>query len=205
MEIKEAYVSEVQERADLSGMDFLRGTRLIDIGCGDGRSLLRHGPWDYELVVGVDTCFELALKAKTTLRSCHFVVARGESLPFADGAFDRAVSDVSVPYMNIPEALREIGRVLAPGATLTLKLHSIRFAVDDLGRRIKTRSGKCVAGGLWTLINGLAFQFTGRCYRMPTSVSTWDSWQTVGSMKVALRKAGFTGRLEAPYLINAGK
>lgn len=205
METLATYVSEGKDRTEKSGIERTRGTRLIDIGCGDGKSLIMHGTWDYELVAGIDISFESVLKAKMILPGCHFVVARGESLPFADGAFDRAVSNVSAPYMNIPQALREINRVLAPGGTMTLKLHTFRFAVYDLWSRMKTRSGKCIAGGLWTLINGLAFHLTGRCYKLPASASTWDSWQTRRAMKAALRKAGFTGRIEMPYLVNARK
>ncbi|MGH9377133.1 MAG: class I SAM-dependent methyltransferase [Terriglobia bacterium] len=192
-------------QSEQPAIDLARGTRLIDIGCGDGKSLVRHGIGDYELVVGVDINLESILKAKMLLPSCHFVVARGESLPFADGAFDRAISNVSIPLMNIPEALREINRVLVSGGAATLKLHDFRFAVRDLWRRTKTRSPSSVAGGIWTVINGFAFHFIGRCFKMPASASTWDSWQSRSAMKAALRRAGFTGRIEAPYLINAGK
>lgn len=205
MEANRVYVVSEPEPAAPSKIGLSRGTRLLDVGCGDGLSLVRHGVWDYELVVGVDLNFESVLKAKTRLWNCNFVVARGESLPFVDGAFDRAVSNVSLPYMNIPEALEEIGRVLAPRGSLTLKLHSFRFAIGEMFRRIGTGSAKCIAGGLWALINGVAFRFTGRCLKMPASIAMWESWQAVSAMKAALKKAGFRGRFEAPYVINVVK
>ncbi|MGH9356924.1 MAG: hypothetical protein ACRD10_12405 [Terriglobia bacterium] len=55
------------------------------------------------------------------------------------------------------------------------------------------------------MVNGFALQFTGRCYKMPASTSGWDSWQSKSAMKAALRKAGFAGTIEAPFLINAAK
>lgn len=206
MEMQDVYASEEHDQArKLSSLDFARGTRLLDIGCGEGNSLLRHGTEDYELVVGVDIRFESILKAKMIFPDCHFVVARAKSLPFADGSFDRAISDVAVPYTDIPEALKDVSRVLASGGAATLQLHSLRFAASDLWRRAKVLSVNSLAGGVWTVINGFAFQFTGRCYKMPASRSGWDSWQSMSAMKAALRKAGFAGRIEAPFVINASK
>ncbi|MGH9376550.1 MAG: class I SAM-dependent methyltransferase [Terriglobia bacterium] len=192
-------------QAEQPAIDLARGTRLIDIGCGDGKSLVRHGIGDYELVVGVDINLESILKAKMTLPGCHFVIARGESLPFADGAFDRAISNVSITYMNVPKAIAEASRVLMFGGTATIQLHDFRFALRDLWRRTKTRSPRSMAGGIWTVFNGFAFHFIGRCFKMPASTATWDSWQSRSAMKAALRRAGFTGRIEMPYLINVGK
>ncbi|MGH9356923.1 MAG: class I SAM-dependent methyltransferase [Terriglobia bacterium] len=141
MEMQEVYASQEHEQAKInSATDFARGTRLLDIGCGQGNGLLRHGTEDYKFVVGVDIKFEPILKARITFPDCHFVVARAKALPFADGSFDRAISDAALPYTDITEALKDVSRVLAPGGTATLKLHSLRFATSDLWRRAKLLS-----------------------------------------------------------------
>jgi len=36
-------------------------------------------------------------------------------MPFADGSFDRVISAIALPYMNIQKALAEIHRILVPG------------------------------------------------------------------------------------------
>ena len=47
--------------------------------------------------------------------------ARAESLPFADGSFELAISTSVLHFVLHPEAaLREIGRVLAPGGAVVI-------------------------------------------------------------------------------------
>jgi ubiquinone/menaquinone biosynthesis C-methylase UbiE len=61
--------------------------------------------------------------ATATVRfpNCTCVHGAGKSLPFEDGSFDRVISAVALPYMNIQKTLAGIHRVLVPGGGLSLK------------------------------------------------------------------------------------
>lgn len=100
--------------------------RVLDVGCGTATlTLLAQRQVPEALVVGVDGDLEaLALaRAKasasgTRLRLC---AAFGQSLPFADGTFERAVSSLFFHHLTRPakkSVLGAIRRVLAPGGEL---------------------------------------------------------------------------------------
>jgi SAM-dependent methyltransferase len=86
--------------------DLTRGLRTVDVGCGEG--------WIEALnpeVVGVDFS-AVALERARENGAVHLVQASAEDLPFADGAFDLAVSLGSLEHFADPvAALREMGRV----------------------------------------------------------------------------------------------
>jgi ubiquinone/menaquinone biosynthesis C-methylase UbiE len=60
----------------------------------------------------------------------------GESLPFDAGSFDRVISAVALPYMNIQKALSEIHRILVPGGRISLSLHLPSFTMLNFGTRL---------------------------------------------------------------------
>lgn len=73
----------------------LEGSRVLDIGCGDGELTLRYAGWSAG-VIGVDPGFSgvqhaLTLRAEVLSKQVHFAVARGEGLPFPNEYFDLAV------------------------------------------------------------------------------------------------------------------
>ena len=98
----------------------LRGKRLLDVGCGlgyDSLEFIRRG-------VRV-TATDISASAVALARR-HFAIAgvRAEALdvasaldlPYGDGAFDAVWSDGVLYYTgDMPQALREIWRVLRPG------------------------------------------------------------------------------------------
>jgi ubiquinone/menaquinone biosynthesis C-methylase UbiE len=77
------------------GPALLRGKRVLDLGCGDGRLALgaaRHAA----SVVGLDPDAELIADAtrrarEQGLRNVRFEVGAGQKLPFKDGAFDLVI------------------------------------------------------------------------------------------------------------------
>jgi ubiquinone/menaquinone biosynthesis C-methylase UbiE len=94
--------------------------RVLDIGCGTGRLLrLMARRFPQATLVGADpSAGMLAIAAGGPGR---FVRATAEHLPFRDGSFELVVSTASCRHWDNPfAALHEIGRVLAPGATLCI-------------------------------------------------------------------------------------
>jgi ubiquinone/menaquinone biosynthesis C-methylase UbiE len=74
------------------GPALVRGKRVLDLGCGDGRLALGVAPYAKD-VVGLDPDAELIGMAKSRARKAdlhntHFEVGAGQSLPFPDAWFD---------------------------------------------------------------------------------------------------------------------
>jgi SAM-dependent methyltransferase len=94
--------------------------RVLDIGCGSGWATRLLA--DYASngrVTGIDISdemVELARESSESHANVDYEVASAEKLPFADSEFTHAFSMESLYYYrNIPQALREIQRVLKPG------------------------------------------------------------------------------------------
>ena len=84
-------VAEV-ELGHWGGPALVRGKRVLDLGCGDGRLVLGVAPFAKE-VTGIDPDAQLiadaAVRARDAgLRNAHFEVGAGQSLPFKNGAFE---------------------------------------------------------------------------------------------------------------------
>jgi SAM-dependent methyltransferase len=114
-----------------------RPTRLLDIGCGSGQLLLEAARRHPEgKLAGVDlspNMLELA-RAKFPTGQADLRLASSEALPFADGAFDMAVSTVSMHHWGMDEvALREIHRVLGPRGAFLLAVPVVRGPLDPRG------------------------------------------------------------------------
>jgi SAM-dependent methyltransferase len=108
-----AFVAE-RER-ELCAAAFLPlGTRILDLGCGEGATLFHLG--EPEGAVGVDLFEDKIALARKALPRCRFVAASALDLPFEAASFDHVlVRDV---IHHIPEPARlvaEVRRVLAPG------------------------------------------------------------------------------------------
>jgi 2-polyprenyl-6-hydroxyphenyl methylase/3-demethylubiquinone-9 3-methyltransferase len=96
----------------------LEGRRVLDAGCGGGlvaRELAAAGAE----VVGVDRSLGSLGVARRAVGG-HFCPAQGrlERLPFAAGSFDAVVAaDVLEHLPDLPAAVTELARVLAPGGS----------------------------------------------------------------------------------------
>lgn len=106
--------------------------RVLDVGCGTGRLAARLGEApSVRTVVGLDFSAGMLEQARARLGSAEAaVLVRGDAtrLPFADAAFDAAVSTEAFHWFpDQAAALAEIHRVLRPGGRLLLALVSPPF------------------------------------------------------------------------------
>lgn len=96
------------------------GCRVLEVGCGGGALLARLEREGYE-ATGVDVLEEAVEAAAKMVKSCEVVQADAGALPFEDGSFERLVSHHLVEHLeDLPAALAEWKRVLAPGAIMAL-------------------------------------------------------------------------------------
>lgn len=110
-------------------------SRVLDVACGSGAAGQALLDADDSLrVIGVD--FAL-LPAHRDPRIEILSGTRMERLPFADRSFDAAISQFGFEYGCIEDAARELGRVLMPGAPISLLVHHSEapIATDSLVHR----------------------------------------------------------------------
>jgi SAM-dependent methyltransferase len=117
--------------------DFLRPAqtdRVIDLGCGSGRTLLWNRDWGAQ-AVGIDISPFFSEDAR---RGVDLLLGDLRRLPFADGTFTKAFSLDVLEHLS-PEALRgmlkEASRVLARGGELFVYTHVRKNARIAVGLR----------------------------------------------------------------------
>src|SRR5947208_687671 len=98
--------------------------RVLDIGCGAGQILI-VAEMGAARKVGIDLDFEALRLGKQLSRDIDLVSATGEALPFRDNTYDLVISRVALPYMHIPNVVREAGRVLASDGHVWFVLHPV--------------------------------------------------------------------------------
>jgi SAM-dependent methyltransferase len=100
--------------------DLRPGMRALDVGCGPGALTAalaaRLGPAN---VRAAEPSQPFAEACRARLPGIEVVVAEAEALPFADDAFDAALSQLVVNFMADAElGVREMARVTRPGGTV---------------------------------------------------------------------------------------
>jgi len=114
------------------------GRATIEIGCGEGRvarDLAARG----HSVTAVDASPTLLRAAAEAHNEGRYLLADAAALPFADASFDLAVAYNSLmDVQDMPAAVREAARVLAPGGRLAACVtHPLAdagaFAADGAG------------------------------------------------------------------------
>src|SRR5438105_3240200 len=104
-----------------------RGMKLLDVGCGPGSITigLAEAVAPAE-TIGIDASPDAieearALAASKQCTNVRFEVADVYALPFEDATFDAAFSHAVMQHLHDPvAALREIRRVLKPGAIIAI-------------------------------------------------------------------------------------
>ena len=95
---------------------------LLDVGCATGGASLEAARFcDQEKggVIGLDASSQMIKKARTKVKNlpCRFDTALAESMPYADGLFDKVISTFFFHHLNRQDkskTLKEIWRVLKP-------------------------------------------------------------------------------------------
>jgi ubiquinone/menaquinone biosynthesis C-methylase UbiE len=99
----------------------LRGTRVVDVGCGTGSLAVVLAEQYACKVWGVDASPEMLDVARAKAPAgAGFKLGRAEELPFKDGWFERAVATLAVHLWDRPRAFAEVHRVLGPGGRFAL-------------------------------------------------------------------------------------
>jgi ubiquinone/menaquinone biosynthesis C-methylase UbiE len=166
-------------------------TRILDVGCHAGHII--EGlqlPASYK-VCGCDVDLEALELAKKFVPQASFAEASAEKLPYDDAAFDFVYSRGVAVLMDIPRALRELNRVLAPGGSLWVSLHRVNDCWFIWKGTLKAHPFKTAAFALYGMINGAFFHVTGKMFRYPLNRSRMMSFQTESRIRKELEKAGF--------------
>jgi SAM-dependent methyltransferase len=96
----------------------LHGRRVIEVGCGTGQLAKALEERELARVWAVDPSPAMVAHAKAL--GVHARVARGESLPFKQGWFDRGVMRMVSHLVDRPRVFGEVGRVLSPEGRLVV-------------------------------------------------------------------------------------
>lgn len=109
----------VNEREEIAFSRIPPGSRLLDIGCGAGRTT-RYFESRHLSVVAMDYSFGMVAAAKATAGASRYFTMDAVSLAFRPDSFDVVVFsangiDYIHPYAKRIEAMREILRVIRPG------------------------------------------------------------------------------------------
>ena len=114
------------------------GARVIDIGCGIGRStepVVAQGT--ARLIIGVDLSAGMLRRAREAFAGADAVIwvqADAERLPLATGCVDVVISRRALSHMpDQRRAFRELARVLRPGGMVDISL----FGDQALGRPVE--------------------------------------------------------------------
>ncbi len=106
--------------------------RVLDFGCGHGRSLVELSRRVARgQVVGVDHSEEMVAMARRFVsrqRGCDNIAVehyRGATLPFPDDHFDKVMSVHTIYFLpNLRATLAELARTMRPGGRLSLVFRS---------------------------------------------------------------------------------
>lgn len=125
------HVLDAPMLARVRGRGFVRA---LDIGCGEGRFCRMMQPLGVR-TLGIDPVERLIAQARRRDPAGEYRVCGAESLEVEDGAFDLAVSYLSlIDISGLDAALSEAHRALAPGGTLLIaNLQSFNTAADPIG------------------------------------------------------------------------
>ena len=158
-------------------------SRVLDVGCGAGQTLIAAYPEQF--CVGVDVDSDALVLGRIWSNTIQFACAQAEALPFRNNEFDCVMARVSLAYTDLARSLPEIARVLKPSGLFWAVLHPAAIPLAT------ARAGGIKAWVFFAYIacNSFLFHLLGRNFRFGNRC---ESFQTGGGMQRALRSHGFT-------------
>jgi SAM-dependent methyltransferase len=134
---------------------FAPGAVVIDVGCGNGKELKQlaeHGC----VAIGLDV--DASALADCRRADLSVVLAPAEHMPLRAQAFDGLICNVAIPYTDESQVMREIGRILKPGARGYLCYHGfgyfLRYVVTGPSFRMRFY-------GVRSVLNTWFYRLTG--------------------------------------------
>jgi SAM-dependent methyltransferase len=128
-----------RELADLCGVG--AGKRVLDVAAGSGETACFLAETFQCSVIGIDASPMMVQRARAKARSrrldVDFQEGDAHALPFADGAFDAAISECTTCVLDKRRAIREMVRVTKPGGRVGI--HDLCWkedTPDDFKRRL---------------------------------------------------------------------
>lgn len=119
---------------DFNRLDIAPGTRILDIGCGEGRHTIKACQQDQTVCVGADFGFDPLVETRNKLNfhdqindlNCRCIDLANTDitrLPFKDESFDIVIcSEVLEHIPDHKKAMSELVRIVKPGKTLAVSV-----------------------------------------------------------------------------------
>ncbi len=133
------------------------GARVLDLGCGSGT--VSYSGFPALRFFGIDQFAHT--HTSFWPENASLALARAESLPWADSAFDAALCNFVFEHLSDPRAaLRELERVVVPGGLLYVSIPRSDSLQDRL-YRFTTKGGGHLQRYSFHSFVGLVYQETG--------------------------------------------
>ena len=115
-----------------SKLNIKSGSKVLDMGCGEGRHTISFNVFDNFNAFGFDISVNDLKKSRNKLKDfdttslsskCHFGATDIHNLPFLDNTFDAVIcSEVLEHIVSVSDALAELVRVLKPNGVLGISV-----------------------------------------------------------------------------------
>jgi SAM-dependent methyltransferase len=160
-----------------------KGSRVLDIGCGAGQTLITSCAG--QVCFGVDVDLEAVKLGRTLAPNVNFAGAVAEKLPFATAQFDFVVARGCLQYTHIGQSTAEIYRVLNAGGKIWIVVNPWQA----LRRRARNGGIKQLIFCGYILLNSIALQLTGASFSYLNGMR--EVLHTKRTLGRALSRAGF--------------
>lgn len=177
---------------NLGDVPFDRGSRILEVGCGNGKTLAALAEEGFE-AVGMDFSEEAVNSCRRLLgHDADIVCASVLDIPFPDGSFDGAVMFHVLEALTHDEAVRassELRRVIRKGGCVMARA----FSIDDL----RSEKGERISEDTVVRGNGIRYRY----YTEDSMRSAFPDAECIqiGTVRDPTRFGGDRSRVEAVF------